>query len=96
MSAREKFGFCRLCGSERSLTFHHLIPRKLHRRVFFRNRYSRAELNRGIDICRLCHNGIHDRFDEMTLGKQFNSLERLRGDEALARHFAWASRQKKS
>lgn len=78
------------------MTFHHLIPKKLHRRAYFQKNYNRHELARGIDICRLCHDGIHDRYDEMTLGKTLNSLEMLRADEPLREHIAWAARQKKT
>lgn len=45
-------------------------------------------------VCRRCHTGIHKRYDEMTLGKHFNSLERLLGDPDLANHFAWVARQR--
>lgn len=91
---REKFGRCPLCARECPLTFHHLIPRKLHRRTFFKKRYSSEDLNRGIDVCRLCHNGIHALYDEMTLGKRFDTLRRLRSDSALKRHFQWVAKQK--
>ena len=30
---------CELCQRERELTFHHLIPKKVHRRAFFRRTY---------------------------------------------------------
>ena len=86
---------CPLCGRETPLTFHHLIPRKLHRRKRFRKRYSREELNRGVRICRLCHNGIHRMFDEMTLGQELNSLDRLREEESLIRHARWVSKQRR-
>lgn len=87
---------CALCGCVRPLTFHHLVPKKLHRRAFFQKNVSRAERSAGIDICRICHDGIHDRYDEMTLGRKLNSLDALRRDDALQRHFAWAARQKKT
>jgi hypothetical protein len=35
---------CELCGREAPLTFHHLVPRKMHRRTYFRKHYSREEL----------------------------------------------------
>lgn len=91
---RHKFGECALCGRTCNLTFHHLIPRKLHRRVAFRKNFSREELNRGIDVCRLCHDAIHDFYDEMTLARSFPGLEALRRDPRLARHFEWAARHK--
>ncbi|MEM9315770.1 MAG: hypothetical protein AAGA95_14180 [Pseudomonadota bacterium] len=85
---------CATCGRRTALTFHHLIPRKLHRRARFQKRYSREALNRGIHVCRLCHRGIHRSYDEMTLGRDFSSLELLRRDPLLARHFAWVAKQK--
>jgi hypothetical protein len=94
MNRREKFGECSLCGRVCRLTFHHLIPKKLHRRVYFKKNFSRDELNRGIDACRLCHDGIHAYYDEMTLAKSFADCEALRKDPRLVKHFEWASRQR--
>jgi len=73
---------------------HHLIPKKLHRRAFYRKKFDRETLNRGVNICRLCHDGIHDLYDEMQLAKQFSSAETLLADEALQRHFAWVAKKK--
>lgn len=92
--SRIKHGICPLCQREVALTFHHLTPKKLHRRKFYRKRMDRLERNRGINICRLCHDGIHAIYDESTLGKRFKSLEKLQKDEALQRHFRWVARQK--
>lgn len=83
---------CAGCCQPRQLTFHHLIPKKLHRRTHFRRRYSKAQLNVGIEVCRDCHKGIHRLYDEMTLAKQFGSPEQLLGDPALQKHFAWVSK----
>jgi len=79
-----------------ALTFHHLIPRKLHRRSHFRRHYDKEALNRGIHICLDCHRAIHRRYDEMTLGRSLNTLEALQADPDLARHFAWVARQRRS
>lgn len=46
-------------------------------------------------LCRLCHNGIHEHYDEMQLAKSFNTLESLLADTALQKHFAWVAKQKK-
>jgi hypothetical protein len=86
---------CATCGRERPLTFHHLIPRKVHRRNFYRRNFDRATLNRGIYLCRPCHSGIHRTYDEMTLARHFNTLEDLLADERLSRHFAWVARQRR-
>jgi len=76
------------------LTFHHLIPKKLHRRAFFRKNFDKDELNQGVNICRACHDGIHDLYDEMQLAKQFPTLPALLADEALQKHFAWVAKKK--
>lgn len=91
---RIKFGKCPLCRRTTDLTFHHLIPRKMHRRTFFRKHYTKDELEVGIDICRQCHKGIHRNYDEMTLAKQFNSLEKLQADDTLSSFFSWVAKQK--
>ena len=85
---------CTFCLRAVELTFHHLIPRKVHRRTFFRKHVDREALNRGIWVCRQCHKGIHKRFDEMELAKHFNTKELLQSDDALQRHFQWVAKQK--
>lgn len=96
MASKTKPGPCSLCGRISALTFHHLIPRKVHRRNFFRKRIDPERLQQGVAVCRDCHNGIHRLHDEMTLAKQLNTLEALRDDPALRRHVQWVSRQRRS
>ncbi|WP_287280544.1 hypothetical protein [Okeania sp. SIO2G5] len=91
---RLKRGTCPFCGRETALTFHHLIPKKMHRRNYFKKNYSKTLLNQGVDICRPCHSGIHHRYDEMTLAKQFSSLDALMNDASLQKHFQWVAKQK--
>tara|TARA_E500000331_G_scaffold327306_1_gene346149 strand:+ start:435 stop:725 length:291 start_codon:yes stop_codon:yes gene_type:complete len=90
----DKPAFCTFCHRSVELTFHHLIPRKVHRRTYFRKYVEREKLNQGIWVCRLCHRGIHKRFDEMELAKHFNTTELLLADAALQRHFESAAKQK--
>lgn len=94
-AAADKPGNCCLCSRQVPLTFHHLIPRKVHRRNYFRKHKDRESLNLGIYVCRLCHRGIHKLYDEMTLAKELNSLEALKADPDLARHFTWSAKQKR-
>ena len=87
-------GVCTSCRRETALTFHHLIPRKMHRRRFFQKRYKKAQLQQGVYLCRLCHDGVHRRFDEMTLAKCFNTPAKLFAEPSLTKHFQWVGRQK--
>lgn len=86
---------CPFCRRESALTFHHLIPRKVHRRARFSKRYDRSTLNLGIRICRLCHSGIHACHDEMRLATDFNTPQALCNDPTLQKHFRWVSKQKR-
>ncbi len=91
---RQSYGCCPLCQRDTRLTFHHLIPKALHSRNWYRKTYSKAELQLGINICRLCHNGLHDLHDEKTLGRELNALERLQNDPAIQKHCAWVAKQR--
>lgn len=85
---------CPLCNRHVNLTFHHLIPKKVHGRNFFKKKYKKSELRAGIMICRLCHDGLHDFYDEMCLGKDYNTLDAILADPPLIKHFAWVAKQK--
>nr|WP_136250768.1 hypothetical protein [Ningiella ruwaisensis] len=91
---RQRQGLCPLCGRDVNLTFHHLIPKKMHRRSHFKKHFTKAELASGIDICRKCHDGLHKTYNEMELAKQYNTIEALKSDERLSAHFAWVAKQK--
>lgn len=85
---------CVLCRRHVALTLHHLIPRKVHRRRYFRKHYTRDQLNAGILICRLCHRGLHKLYDEMQLAKNLSTLELLLADPLVAKHVSWVARQR--
>ncbi|NND82887.1 MAG: hypothetical protein HKN50_10710 [Gammaproteobacteria bacterium] len=93
-SPQPKFGACPLCARQTHLTFHHFIPRKVHRRAHFKKHYNKAQLNQGVEVCRECHRGIHQFYDEMHLAKNLPELDLLQKDEALSAHFAWVARQR--
>ena len=93
VSSRSKL--CELCGREAHLTFHHLIPRKVHRRQRFKKQYTKAQLAEGIYICQLCHRGIHRFYDEMTLALRFNAKDKLLEDESVNKHVNWVRKQKR-
>jgi hypothetical protein len=88
-------GRCSLCDRTAPLTFHHLIPRKVHRRKYFQKHDTRSQLGRGIDVCRLCHDGIHDLYDEKTLARSLRTLLQLRNDPRIRKHVAWVRKQKR-
>ncbi len=84
---------CELCEHEASHSFHHLIPRTLHRNKWFKMRFSREAIRRGLQLCKQCHVAIHEFVDEKDLGRNFNTLELLRGHPEIARYLAWKRRR---
>jgi 5-methylcytosine-specific restriction endonuclease McrA len=89
-------GRCTLCGQPSHLTFHHLVPKDLHDKRWVRGRYSIDALrNRGIWICRSCHDFLHRSFDERELAQRLDTVEKLRAEPAVAKHIAWASKQRR-
>lgn len=95
MTHRQKHGPCDLCGRVTRLTFHHLIPKKNHRKPWFRRNFSKEEMRtRGINVCRPCHSAIHRFYSEMQLGKELNTLAALRAQEDIQRHVEWICKRR--
>ena len=54
----------------------------------------RAILHGTCDICRQCHSTVHSTHSNMELALNYNSIEKLLGDERIAKFCKWASKQK--
>jgi hypothetical protein len=75
---------CELCEREiERLTVHHLIPRQTGG-----GDGPRAE------ICSACHRQIHVLFDNATLARELNCVERLRDEPRMQRFLAWVRKQR--
>lgn len=93
MQNSKTFGTCVTCHRHTPLTKHHLVPKKQHKKKKYLDKD--ADRDAVIYICRQCHDGIHDFYDERTLAEGFNTLEKLCADKALQKHFAWVAKCKK-
>lgn len=80
---------CQLCESEDAYNFHHLIPRTLHSNKWFKKRFTRDEMARGLDICRSCHRTIHELIPQKELGRYHNTREKLLEHTMIARYISW-------
>lgn len=86
---------CELCGREKPLTFHHLIPKAVHRKNRYRKLHGKLEMRtRGLNLCRLCHDGIHDLIPEKELAAEYATKDSLLQHPGLLRHIAWVRKQK--
>ncbi|MFK7988961.1 MAG: hypothetical protein AB8I08_23285 [Sandaracinaceae bacterium] len=80
---------CRLCDRIRPLTFHHLIPRTLHRKPRYKRQFTREALQQGVMLCRDCHDAVHRFVSEKELGAVYRTLDALRAHPEIARFVAW-------
>jgi hypothetical protein len=52
-------------------------------------------MHRTIDVCRDCHRAIHRLIpDEKELGRNHNTLAKLRAHEPLAKYLAWIRKRR--
>jgi len=81
---------CHLCQREESHNFHHFIPRTLHSNKWFQKRFSRAQMQEGIQVCKTCHATIHRLIPrEKDLGRDFNTREKLTAHPGIAKYLRW-------
>lgn len=84
---------CELCGCADVHNFHHFIPRTLHSNKWFKKRYTRKNMQLGLDVCKECHSTIHDLIpDEKELGKNWNTKEKLLSNPKIRKYIEWKRR----
>ncbi len=81
---------CELCEAEAARNFHHFVPRTLHANKWFKKRYTRRQMQKGMDLCKACHSAIHDLVpDEKELGRSYNTKEKLVAHPQIAGYVKW-------
>ena len=82
----KSIGICALCGVEKKLTRHHLIPK-----VRAKNKYKeiKEDPSNLLWICRSCHDQIHSLWDESTLRDLYNTKEKLLAAPEMQKFIAW-------
>ena len=81
---------CELCGTEQASGFHHLIPRTLHTKKWFKKRQTRREMQQGINLCKSCHAAVHDLIpDEKEMGRNYDTKEKLLSHPQVANYVRW-------
>jgi len=88
---------CEMCERKMPLTFHHLFPKKLHKKLASSESDGiPKELLRtvGIMICRPCHSMLHRTFDHELLAGELNSLEAIMERPETQKWVQWAAKQR--
>jgi len=95
MKTRSHDGNCELCNRVKRLTFHHFIPVTLHKNKWFKKNFDKMQMaTEGMMLCRDCHRYIHDTFKPKELGKYYNTEEKLRQDEKIAKFITFVKKKK--
>jgi hypothetical protein len=97
--ADDEVSTCGLCDRQMPLTYHHLIPKEEAHR--YRDKLSREELTRGVQVCRPCHSAIHRTYTNAQLAAQHRTIESLLDETdpstlPLRRWVQYAARQRVS
>ncbi len=92
----EKPNTCSLCKREVELSFHHLVPKKMHDKRWVVQKHADKELiHYGIWVCEDCHKKIHRLFDHQTLAEHYFTKDTLLQHEKLRKFVNWVSKQRK-
>ncbi|CAG8567844.1 16803_t:CDS:2 [Cetraspora pellucida] len=87
-----------VCQNEQEhmpLTFHHLIPRVMHKRVVKKGLFTKEEcLTRGTNICRPCHSACHKMISHEKMAYEYNTVDKLLEHEGVIKFVTWVSKQK--
>ncbi|UKN02302.1 hypothetical protein K6119_02055 [Paracrocinitomix mangrovi] len=87
---------CSLCEREKELSFHHLIPKKMHKKKQVIKAFSDIDFDHyGIWVCTDCHKEVHRLFDHEVLAYHLNTLKKLKENEEMQKFVKWVSRQDK-
>ncbi len=82
---------CEFCKRDLKLTEHHLIPKTLHDNKWFKKNFSNEQLDEFIELCRDCHDAIHQFIEEKDMGRNYNTKEKLLNHEKVANFVKWIS-----
>lgn len=84
---------CEVCGADEIDNYHHLIPRTVHKNKWFKKRFTKEQMWQTVGVCKSCHRAIHNVADNKTLGREYNTLDKLR--IVLASHIQWRRKTNK-
>ena len=101
-------GACELCGRERTLTFHHLVPKGVHHRYVHRQlppelaalvgeaEPTKAFLcSHGARLCRPCHSHVHRMAPNRELAERYHTIEKLAAAPYIERWVRYAAARTK-
>ncbi len=89
---------CALCeDTNASLTFHHLVPRKMHKKTLINKLFNELDLHTyGIMVCAPCHKMIHKKITHHDLATKYNTLQKLKHHFELSKFIRFKQKSHKN
>jgi|SRR6056300_1577619 hypothetical protein len=92
----ERPSSCTSCERELPLTFHHLVPKKMHEKYAVKQLHGEKELiHYGVWLCKDCHKKIHRTFSHTELALNYYTLDALLQHTDFSKFVKWVSKQRK-
>ncbi|CCX16455.1 hypothetical protein FPQ18DRAFT_339692 [Pyronema domesticum] len=85
---------CEICERMVPLTYHHLIPREVHKKVLKRGWHQEWELNKVAWLCRPCHSTVHRVATNEELAKEWFTVEKLLEREDIGKWRSYVGKQR--
>ncbi|TGZ80166.1 hypothetical protein EX30DRAFT_320474 [Ascodesmis nigricans] len=86
---------CEICDREGNVTYHHLIPRSVHKKVLKRGWHQEWRLNVVAWLCRPCHSAVHRCASNEELAREYYTVEKLLEREDIQKWRNYISKQRK-
>ncbi|KAM0322449.1 hypothetical protein ACHAQA_009516 [Verticillium albo-atrum] len=92
-ATRNQADGCELCGRDWiPLTYHHLIPRFVHKKAVRRGWHPPEDLDNVAWLCRLCHSFVHRFAGHEELARHYYTVELLLAEDDVSKFAKYASR----
>lgn len=90
----EECGFCLRSGLK--LTFHHLIPKKMHKKKYVIKVHPNHDFNTyGVYLCIPCHKQLHKVFSHKELALEYYEVAKIMDSEEMRYAIKFNAKQKK-
>ncbi len=86
---------CLFCHRDLPLTFHHLVPKSLHKKQWVKRRFTKKSLQEGILICRDCHDALHKMITRKECATTYNTYEKILNHHNFSNFVRWVKTQDK-
>lgn len=84
---------CEICDRDWiPLSYHHLIPRKVHAKVLKRGWHEEWKLNSVAWLCRACHSFVHRMASNEELAREWYTVDRILQREDVQDWAKWVGR----